>query len=661
MNNSRALIVIISILIFFIALVIKLVDIQIVRAEEYSFYAQRQQTGIEKIEAERGLIYDRNNVLLVYNRSDVSFYVDLRMIKQKHKNEIAQIFAKKFKKSKNFYLNLMKGSKKTICIEKKAPLEIASSLKNIKHDGFFYKEEPTRVFHYNNLASHVLGYLDNENKGVMGISEYYEDALNGEDGSRLIQINAVGETVTVDDEEINPAVPGNDFYLTIDKSYQLVLEEELRKGVDEYGAVSGIGVIMNPNTGEVLALANIDDFNPNMYWKYNDFQRRNRAITDTYEPGSTFKSFTIASLIEQKLCRLNEKLNLENGKYKFRSVNIRDTHPFKSLNVVEILEQSSNIGVAKLVQRIDDEKYFKYLRGFGFGNSTSLTLPGETGGRLRKPNEWSKVSKTYLSFGYEISVTPVQITAAYCALINGGVLYEPQLLQRQLSKDGNLVYEFSPKEVRRVISSETSDIMRDLLRGVVKNGTGKKAYSELISIGGKTGTSQKLVDGSYSKQHYNSSFVGFFPVENPQVVCLILLNSPDQGKYGGLVAAPIFKNVAERIVQNDYEEFQEYINPDLMKNLKFAEDNSVNDYQSKTQIKPINVKEVKLSANNKMPDLINCQVKDAIYALTKLGVKYKIKGTGIIISQSIAPGQKLTGKEVCLIECSEYMVRGASL
>jgi len=661
MNNSRALIVIISIILFFIALVIKLVDIQIVGAEEYSYYAQRQQTGIEKIEADRGLIYDRNNVLLVYNRSDVSFYVDLRMIKQKHKNEIAQIFAKKFKKSKKYYLNLMKGSKKTICLEKKAPSEIASDLKDIKRSGFFYKEEPTRVFHYNNLAAHVLGYVNNEDKGVIGVSEYFEDALDGEDGSRLIQKNAVGETVTVDDELINPAIPGDDFYLTIDKSYQLILEDELRKGVDEYGAVSGTGVIMNPSTGEVLALANIDDFNPNEYWKYNDFQRRNRAITDTYEPGSTFKSFTIASLIDQKLCRLDEKLYLENGKYKYQTVNIRDTHPFKSLNVVGILEQSSNIGVAKLVQRIDDEKYFKYLRGFGFGNSTALTLPGESAGRLRKPNEWSKVSKTYLSFGYEISVTPVQITAGYCALINGGVLYEPQLVQREVSKDGKLSFEFSPKEIRRVISSETSDVMRNLLEGVVKNGTGKKAYSELISIGGKTGTSQKLVDGNYSKQHYNSSFIGFFPVENPQVVCLILLNSPDLGRYGGLVAAPIFKNVAERIVQNDYEQFQKYINPDLMKNLKFVQDNSRSDYQNRTEIKPIGVRELKLSSSNKMPDLVNCAVKDAIYALTKLGVKYKIKGTGIITSQSIAPGQKLKGNEVCIIECSEYTIRGASL
>ena len=661
MNNSRALVVILSILVFFIALVIKLVDIQIVNAEEFSYTAQKQQTKVEKISADRGLIYDRNNVLLVYNRTDVSFFADLRMLKQKDKSEIAKLFSRKLGKNSNYYLNLMKGSKKTICIEKKVNSDLGETLKKIKREGFFYKEEPTRVYHYDNLASHVLGYVDKENKSVMGVSEFYEDELNGEDGSRLVQRNALGGIVTVDDEAIEPAISGDNFYLTIDKSYQLILEEELRKGVEDYGAVSGTGIIMDPNTGEVLALANIDDFNPNEYWAYNDFQRRNRAITDTYEPGSTFKSFTLASLIDQKLCRLNERLNLENGKYKFKSVNIRDTHPFNSLDVVGILEQSSNIGVAKLVQRINDEKFFKYLRGFGFGNVTSLTLPGETGGKLRKPTEWSAVSKAYLSFGYEVSVTPLQMIAGYSALINGGVLYEPQLVQRQVTADGDLVHEFESKEIRRVISNETSDVMRNLLAGVVKNGTGKKAFSELISIVGKTGTSQKLVDGSYSKQHYNSSFVGFFPVENPKVVCLILLNSPDQGRYGGLVAAPIFKNVAERIVQNDVDKFQEYLNPDIMKNLKFAEDNSEIEIENQKQVKPISLKEVKLTAKNKMPDLVNCQVKDAIYALTKLGIKYKIKGSGIITSQSIVAGKKLTGSEVCLLVCSEYYVRGASL
>lgn len=661
MNNSRALIVILIILIFFIALVVKLVDIQIVKAEEYSYNAQKQQTKLETIQAERGLIYDRNNVLLVYNRTDISFYADLRMLKQKDKSEIARLFARKFNKSANYYLSLLKGSKKTVCIEKKVQSDFAESLKKIKKDGYFFREEPSRIYHYDNLASHVIGYVSNENKYVMGISEYYKDDLEGVDGSRLVQRDALGGIVTVVDESVTPAVSGDDFYLTIDKSYQLILEDELRKGIKDYSAVSATAIMMNPHTGEILALANVEDYNPNEYWKANDFQRRNRAITDTYEPGSTFKSFTLASLIDQKLCRLDETLNLENGKYKFRSVNIRDTHPFKKLNVAEILEQSSNIGVAKLVQRIDDEKFFKYLRGFGFGNTTSITLPGETPGKLRKPNEWSKVSKTYLSFGYEVSVTPIQMTAAYCALINGGVLFEPQLIQRQVSADGDLVYEFEPKEIRRVISEETSDIIRDLLGGVVKNGTGIKANSELISIGGKTGTSQKLVDGSYSKQHYNSSFVGFFPVEDPQVVCLVLINSPDQGKYGGLVAAPIFKNIAERIIQTDTDKFQEYLNPDILQNLKFAEDNPTDFKQQKSNIKPISYKEVKLTANNKMPDLINCQVKDAIYALTKMGIKYKIRGTGVVTSQSIVAGKKLSGNEVCLLECSEYYVKGASL
>ena len=661
MNNSRALVVIISIFLFFIALVIKLVDIQIINAEEFSYYAQRQQTGIEIIPADRGLIYDRNNVLMVYNRTDISFYADLRMIKQADKNEIAKIFAKRLNKNKNYYLNLMKGLNKTVCIEKKVPIEIADYLKKIKKSGFFYKEEPTRVYQYNNLASHVLGYVNSENRGVMGVSEYFEDELKGEDGSRLLQKDAFGKTVTVADEEINPAVAGDNFYLTIDKSYQYILEEELRKGIEEFGGVSGVGIIMNPNTGEVLALANIDDFNPNQYWKYNDFQRRNRAITDTYEPGSTFKSFTLASLLDQNLCRLTEKLNLENGKYKYQSVNIRDTHPFKRLNVTEILEQSSNIGFSKLAQRIDDEKYFKYLRGFGFGNSTSLTLPGETSGKLRKPTEWSKISKAYLSFGYEISVTPLQLVTGYCALINGGVLFEPQIVQRQVSADGDLLYEFIPKEIRRVISNSTSDTMRDLLHGVVKNGTGKNAYSELISVGGKTGTSQKLVNGSYSKAHYNSSFIGFFPVENPQAVCLILINSPNVGKYGGLVAAPIFKNVTERIVQTDVDNFQQYLNVDLKKNIKFADDNSGFEPRKNNDIDLHSTKEIKISTKNKMPDLVNSHVKDAILALTKLGVKYKIKGSGIITTQSVMPGKILKGNELCLLECSEVYIKGATL
>ncbi len=661
MINSRALVVILIMILFFAALIVNLVDIQILRSEELKYYAQRQQTGVEVIPAERGLIYDRNNVLLVYNRPDVSFFVDLRMISTKAKQDVAKLFSKTLGKSTNYYLKMMSGKKKTICLEKKVPFEKSRPLKELKRVGYFFKDDPTRVYHYNNLASHLLGYMNNESKGVMGISEYFEESLKGKDGSRLVDKNAIGEIVTVADDNSNPAIPGNNIYLTIDKNYQLILEEELRNGISLYGGSSATGIIMNPNTGEILAIANVDDFNPNEYWKYNDFQRRNRAITDTYEPGSTFKSFTLASLIDQKLCRLNENINVENGHYKFKNVNIRDTHPFNTLNVTGVFEQSSNIGFAKLVQRIDDEKFFKYLRGFGFGNYTSVTLPGETPGRLRKPNEWTKVSKAYLSFGYEISATPIQMITAYSALINGGVLYEPQLIHREVTSDGNLVNEFAPKEVRRVISEETSEVMRNLLAGVVKNGTGKKAFSELIQVGGKTGTSQKLVDGKYSRSEYNSSFIGFFPVEDPQVVCLILINSPDQGKYGGLVAAPIFKNVAERLVSTDIDKFQQYLNPELLRNLKFVEEQNFNEKNSKSETTNVELKKISLSDNNIMPDLKNCSVKDAIFILTKLGIKYKINGSGIIVSQSIPAGTRLSRAENCILECSEILIRGASL
>lgn len=645
---------------FFAALIIKLVDIQILKSEELKYFARKQQVGVEKIPADRGLVYDRNNVLLEYNRHDISFYADLRMVSSKSKDEIAEKFSHVFGKSKIHYLKLLSGTGKTICLERKAPSEKAIQLIGFKKTGLFYRQDPTRVYHYGSLASHVLGYVNTEYNGLTGVAQTFNQVLKGEEGIRLVERNAIGEVVTVEDKETKPAIPGNNLYLTIHKSYQAILENELKNGLKEYGGSSATGIIMDPYSGEILALANANDFNPNEYWKYNDDVRRNKALTDTYEPGSTFKVITMASLLDQKLCSLHESIYVENGTYKFRNVNIKDTHPFNHLTTTQVIEQSSNIGFAKLIQRLDDESYYKYLRGFGFGYNTSIQLPGEAGGLLRKPNQWSALSKTYLSFGYEISVTPIQLITAFCAVINGGVLYQPQIVKSQVRYDGSFVYQAQPKEIRRVISSGTSDLMRKLLAGAVKNGTGKKAASDLIEIGGKTGTSQKLIDGKYSRAHYNSSFVGFFPVDNPKVAMLILVNSPDVGKYGGLVAAPIFKRVAERIVTDDIQNFQKSIPEERVIELKYASDVKHKD-SAYDHLRNIEVQEAVLKSNNRMPDLSYVTVRDAITILTQLGIRYKINGSGIILSQSISPGQKLTGDEVCILNCSELTIRGASV
>jgi cell division protein FtsI (penicillin-binding protein 3) len=648
MINSRALLVTILLVIFFSLLIAKLFDVQVVKNEEYKYYAQRQQTLTEKIPAQRGMIYDRNNVLLAYNRNDVSFYVDLRMAGKSDKEKIASRFSEVFGKSKKSYLKLMSGKTKNICIEKKVSGNRALLLKDFKAVGFFSREDPTRVYHYGSLASHLIGYVGNEYEGVAGIEKNSDLTLKGESGARVIERSAIGDLITVAEAETRPAVAGLNIHLTINKSYQAFLEEELKAGLKEFKAVSATGILMDPNTGEILALANADDFDPNTYWQYNDNSRRNRALTDTYEPGSTFKSISMAALLDQKLCNENELLFVENGKFKFRKRTIRDTHEHDYLTVKGIFEQSSNVGMAKLVQRINDELYYKYLRGFGFGNVTSLDLPGEVKGKLKKPSEWSGLTKTYTSFGYEISVTPIQLITAYSALINGGTLYEPQIIKKATDLNQNIIFENEPKAVRTVITSETSARMREFLKGAVKNGTGENALSEFFTVGGKTGTSQLLIDGKYSRAEYNTSFVGFFPADQPKVVCLILVNSPSNGRYGGLVAAPIFKRVAEKIYLTEPALFK----PGQIKNTskeyeyKFAGNVDQSSKEKNSTTPPVITKGI-------MPDLKDYAMRDAIVVLTKLGIKYRVTGSGKVTSQSIEPGTNIDSRAVCKISCSQ--------
>lgn len=659
MNNSRAIVVIICVVVFFFALIFKLFDIQIIKSEELKYYAERQQMKLEKIAPERGLIYDSDEVLLAYNKNDVSFYLDLRMASKDDRRKIAEKFSSVFGKSRHYYLKLMNQTPKTICIEKKAPGEKALLLKNFKAAGLFLREDPTRVYHYKNLASHVLGYSGQNYSGVNGIERSFNDLLKGEEGIRLVERNAVGDVITYSEEETREAVPGDNIYLTIKRSFQNALEEELEKGISEFDASSAIGIMMNPNTGEILALANINDYDPNTYWDFSDEARRNKTVTDTYEPGSTFKSFTLAVLLDQKLCNESEIVNVENGNYKFRNANISDTHKFERLTVKGVFEQSSNIGIAKLSQRIEDELFYKYLRGFGFGNYTTLNLPGEVKGNLKKPTEWSGLTKAFISFGYEISVTPIQLVTAYSAIVNGGILYKPQIVKKITNAHGDIVINSESKEVRRVISEKTSERMRSLLKSVVDNGTGKRAKLDYVSVGGKTGTSKKIVDGKYSS-NYNSSFVGFFPAENPQVVCLILVNSPNVGKYGGLVAAPIFKKVAGRLIE---------LEPDLIgipKELPMTNEDydfvSTSNYSGDNHLSSIVKKPEEIqkfsSKTTVMPQLKDYSLRDAIMILTRLEMKYKVRGSGVVVSQSILPGNKIIKGSTCVLECKEVTVPG---
>ena len=664
MNNARVLLILIFVVLFFSALVYRLVNLQIVKSDELSYFAKRQQTNTQTVLAERGFIYDRNEVLLVYNRNDYSFYVDLRMLPASEKSKLASVFSNVMGKNKRHYLNLLKSNGKTICLEKKVPFEKSLELFEYKNPAFFFVEDPVSVFHYGSLASHVLGYVDNDYKGANGVSKSFDEVLRGIDGFRMVERNAMGDIISISENETRASVPGDDIYLTIDKRFQAIVEEELKASLKLTSGQSATCIIMNPNSGEILAMANISDFDPNNFWKYDDFERKNRAITDSYEPGSTFKAISFAALIEEKACNESERINVENGVYKFRNNYIRDTHKFETLSVRQIIEESSNIGVAKLIQRISDEKYYQYVRSFGFGTFTSISLPGEVTGKLVDLDKWSRSTKTYMSFGYNISVTPLQLTTAFCALVNGGILYRPIIVKKQIDKNGNTVKECSPVIVRRVISEKTSERMRSLLLGVVENGTGKQAKIDSLEIGGKTGTSKIIIDGKYSNSNYYSSFVGFYPADDPTLVCYVLINKPKGHYYGGLVSAPIFKNILLRIYNLEkgrYENSTPNSEIKITQNENQAPENSIIRNES-TKDSELNAgRNTFVSSNQQkvMPDVRGKTLKEALLIFKELGILWKISGSGVVYDQSISPGQIITKRKTCVLTCSQVSSTGA--
>jgi cell division protein FtsI/penicillin-binding protein 2 len=457
-----------------------------------------------------------------------------------------------------------------------------------------------------------------------------------------------------------PSQPGENAVLTINRLYQSILEEELNKGLHQFGGAYALGILMNPNTGEIIALSNQLDYNLNHYNAYSDSIRRNKALTDTYEPGSTFKSIAMSVFLDKKICTENDLVNGENGTYQFKRIKIRDSHPEGLMKVKEVFAKSSNIGMAKLSQKIDDEEFFLAVRSFGFGNNSNISLPGEVKGKLKNPLEWSAYSKSSLSFGYEVAVTPIQLITAYAAIINGGILYQPQIIKEIKNHNGDVVKSFEPKEIRRVIQSSTSQKMREFLEAAVLDGTGKKANLNGITIGGKTGTSRKLVDGKYSQQFYNASFVGFFPVENPQYVMLILVNSPTQSSYyGGDVAAPIFKKVTERIITLD-EFLWHYRSSSSEKDIDLVYASNSTSLTGSENVASRDITYTKIN-RKEMPNLINLDMREALKILSQLNLEYEVSGSGKVIDQSIVPGTRISSKNKCKIKFSENLNIAATL
>ena len=483
---------------------------------------------------ERGFITDRNGEKLALSLETYSVYARPSEIQQK--SEAARQLAGPLGVPYEQILRKINTRKPFVWIKRQVDVKHSDELEKLDVKGIYLEKEYRRYYPFESLASHVIGFAGVDQKGLEGVEFQFDDAL-------------LPKRIERKSENTQTLRRGYTVVLTIDRFIQEIVEEELIAAFETTGARHISAIVMHPSTGEILAMANHPGYNLNRFSSYDDRLKRNRAITDSFEPGSTFKIFVAAMLLDNGILQETDQFECA-GSVNVYDVTIHDTGVHGTVNFRQILERSCNVGMVKAVDGVDNAQLYESLRAFGFGEPTGVNLPGEARGILRNPRDWSGLSKYVLSIGQEISVTPLQLVAAASAIANGGVLMQPRIVQRVEKSDGTLLTEYRPVQLRRVIREETAEQLLDILIGVLSDrGTGYKARLEGYTIAGKTGTAQiaDTVSGGYLDGQFFASFVGFLPIPDPRIVILITLDRPLGETYGGQTAAPIFRNIVERI------------------------------------------------------------------------------------------------------------------
>jgi cell division protein FtsI (penicillin-binding protein 3) len=531
----------------FAGIVARLVIVQGVRGLYYHQVAQRQYESKVPLRANRGMVYDRNNSPVISNSYGYSFAADPELLDQASKEKISAEFSTVLGKPANFFLQKLNTKSRFVWLARNIAPDQSSSLQDLQIYGLIRLQEQQRLYPYGPTAGQVLGYTNVDGRGAGGIELEFDSLLAGRDGYEIMQRDGIGRKVpSVDYPKVDP-ISGCTIRLTLDMNIQQIVDDELAAGVEEAKAHAGSAVFMDPATGEILAIANYPRFDPSEYTKYSLEDSKDGAITDAFEPGSTFKIVTAAAALEEGIERPNDAIFAENGRYVLYGRVIKDFKRAGWVTFRRALELSSDIAFSKVGMKIPPGKFYRYARDFGFGVLTGIELPAESQGELEKPYKWSKLSEPFMSFGYEVMATSLQMAQAYAAVANGGTLMKPYIVSSVVAPDGKVVFQNSPVEIRRVVSADVAQTLTGMFVDVVEYGTGGPAKMNDLLIAGKTGTAQKLVDGVYSKKSYHASFAGFFPVPNPTIVGFIMVDSPVNGYTGGSAAAPIFRKIATRI------------------------------------------------------------------------------------------------------------------
>ncbi|HAZ10492.1 MAG TPA: penicillin-binding protein [Candidatus Omnitrophica bacterium] len=544
---SRIRKVLYTLIIAFALLCVRLVFVQLGAAKSLSNIASNQYRLVVPLLPKRGVIYDRNLKELAININLISIFAE--PFKMKDKGIASQKLASVLGLSRDEIYKKLNQEKGFVWLGRKVSPDTARIVRALNIKGIDFIKEPQRAYPNGVIASHILGFTDMDNNGLEGLELKFDKYLKGVTGYRYTIRDAKQREVPgYEYKEIQP-IDGDNLVLTIDSLIQSFAERELENGFKKYHAKGACIIVMDPFTGNVLALSNRPNFDPNNAKAAPPDFRRNRAICDFFEPGSSFKIVPASSLLEEKVVKPSDKFFCENGEYRWYGHTYHDHKPHGWLEFRDVIKYSSNIGTMKAAQRLGKDRLYKYIKKFGFGEKTGIELPGEVNGITTHPNTWSKLSLCSISMGQEVTVTALQLACAMSALANGGNLVKPRIVDMIQDSTGNVIQKFELKKPQRVISEETAREMRTILRSVVDSGTAELAEVEGYFPAGKTGTAQKVEpNGVYSHSKFTASFIGFVPSDNPKFVIVVIMDEPRPFYYGGVVCTPVFKKVAAELM-----------------------------------------------------------------------------------------------------------------
>ena len=540
-------------------LLVRLGFLQIFKSSSYQSIAQSQSRAVIDMQPARGRILDRKGEELALDvRLDSLYAVPRDMpLKTKVADRLSQILGT----PRGEIFRRINRDKLFVWIARKISGPKVDAIKKIKSNALGFVKESMRVYPKGETACHLVGFTNIDNDGIEGVELRYNSFLKGVPGWRMAQRDAKQRELISKELEMVPPVDGYNIHLTIDEVIQSLAEKELAETCKKFNALGGSVIVVEPKTGDILAMVTYPSYDLNNAKKSDPVIRRNRAITDQYEPGSVFKMFTLSSILENKVFGLEEKFNCENGAWAVVGKVLHDHHGYGILSFREIIEKSSNIGTVKGAMRLGSARLYKTVKDFGFGSRSGIGLTGEVGGVVPNPKNWSGSSIINIPIGQGVAVTPIQLVMATAAIANDGLLMKPRIISKIDDQEGKMIQEFQPEVVRQVISKETSLQVRSVLEGVVERGTGKKAVVPGFKAAGKTGTAQKILpDGHYSHDQFFASFVGFVPYDEPKVVIAVSVDQPHPVYYGGDVAAPCFSRIASSILA--YWEISQNNTPD---------------------------------------------------------------------------------------------------